>query len=205
MKNNKNNNNKNNNNKNRNKRGLLCIITGLLAIDAALFLAMFNIYQDFKSGQSASIVLAQLDTSDSVVDSTDDNSDMPTELIGDYEYIGELTIPALDLQLPIISEWNYKALKIAPCRYTGSVYTDDLIIAAHNYTTHFGRLKELSIGDEVDFTDLNGETYVYKVAEKEILKPTAVEEMESDEWDLTLFTCTIGGKSRVTIRCERVQ
>jgi sortase A len=197
--------NNNKNNKNRNKRGLLCIITGLLAIDAALFLAMFNIYQDFKSGQSASIVLAQLDTSEGTSDSTDDNSDMPTELIGDYEYIGELTIPTLDLQLPIISEWNYKALKIAPCRYTGSVYTDDLIIAAHNYTTHFGRLKELSIGDEVDFTDLNGETYVYKVAEKEILKPTAVDEMESDEWDLTLFTCTIGGKSRVTIRCERVQ
>jgi hypothetical protein len=65
-------------NKNKNKRGLLCIITGLLAIDAALFLAMFNFYQDFKSGQSASIVLAQLDTSDGVVDSTDDDSDMPT-------------------------------------------------------------------------------------------------------------------------------
>jgi sortase A len=194
----------NNKKDNRNKRGLLCIIAGLLAIDAALFLTIFNIYQDYKSGQSASVVLAQLDTTADTAQTTEDASDMPTELIGDYEYIGELTIPALDLQLPIISQWNYKALKIAPCRYTGSVYTDDLIIAAHNYTTHFGRLKELSIGDEVDFTDLNGETFVYKVAQKEILKPNAVEEMESDEWDLTLFTCTIGGKSRVTIRCEKM-
>jgi sortase A len=190
----------------KNRKGMGFIIAGLFAICIALFLTLFNIYQSFMSGQSASLVLAQLDTTEDVAQSTDTDTDMPTEQIGDYEYIGELAIPALELELPIISQWDYKALKIAPCRYTGSVYTDDLVIAAHNYATHFGRLKELSVGDEVDFTDLNGETFTYQVAQKEILNPTAVEEMvENSDWDLTLFTCTIGGKSRVTIRCERVQ
>ena len=38
----------------------------------------------------------------------------------------------------------------------------------------------------------------------EILQPTAVEEMTAGEFDLTLFTCTYGGKSRVTVRYDRV-
>jgi sortase A len=25
--------------------------------------------------------------------------------------------------------------------------------------------------------------------------------MESGDWDLTLFTCTTGGQSRITVRC----
>jgi sortase A len=35
----------------------------------------------------------------------------------------------------------------------------------------------------------------------EILSPFAVEEMTSGDWDMTLFTCTVGGQSRVTVRC----
>ena len=31
--------------------------------------------------------------------------------------------------------------------------------------------------------------------------PTSVQEMTDGDWDLTLFTCTVGGKSRVTVRC----
>lgn len=41
----------------------------------------------------------------------------------------------------------------------------------------------------------------YEVAEIEILSPDAVEEMTEDDGDLTLFTCTLGGGSRVTVRC----
>jgi sortase A len=187
-------------NKKEKKKGLLFIIAGLLAIDAALFLAIFNIYQDYKSGQAARIIVEQLDVGGDTA--PDDSTDISGDVASDYDYIGILTIPALELELPIISEWDYPALKVAPCRYTGSVYTNDLIILAHNYSTHFGRLKELVIGDEVYFTDMDGNTFAYNVAQKEILKATDVEEMVSGDWPLTLFTCTVGGKSRVTIRCE---
>ena len=37
----------------------------------------------------------------------------------------------------------------------------------------------------------------------EILQPTAVEEMTSGDYDLTLFTCTYGGATRFTVRCLR--
>ena len=87
----------------------------------------------------------------------------------------------------------------------GSAYTDDLIIAAHNYTRHFGNLKNLEPGDRIIFTDVDGNVFSYEVILRETLMPTAIEEMESGDWDLTLFTCTIGGAYRVTVRCQRAE
>lgn len=131
--------------------------------------------------------------------------EMPVEEFQGYYYVGILEIPALELQLPVIDQWSYPGLKIAPCRYQGSAYTGDLILMAHNYESHFGRLKELRPGDRVAFTDMDGNLFVYEVVEFEELPGNAVEEMEAGEWDMTLFTCTYGGRSRVVIRCEEVR
>ncbi|EJX03858.1 Peptidase C60, sortase A and B [gut metagenome] len=114
-----------------------------------------------------------------------------------------MEIPALELSLPIISEWNDIRLKQAPCRYQGSVYLDNLIIAGHNYKKHFGGLKNLQTGDTITFTDMDEHCFSYTVTAVEELDRTAIEAMKSGDWDLTLFTCTIGGKKRVTVRCEK--
>lgn len=119
-------------------------------------------------------------------------------------YVGYVDIPALDLSLPVMASWSYPRLKISPCRYTGSVYYDDMVLMAHNYARHFGGLKNLTIGDEVRFTDGDGNVFVYQVAAMEILDPSQVEEMTESGWDLSLFTCTVGGERRVTVRCTRV-
>ena len=126
---------------------------------------------------------------------------MPTVEVDGNRYIGRVTIPALGLELPVMSQWSYPNLKIAPCRYQGSAYTGDLIIAGHNYRTHFGPLKNLGGGDAVLFTDADGNQFRYTVAQVETLAKTAVEEMAAGDWDLTLFTCTLGGQTRVTVRC----
>ena len=130
-------------------------------------------------------------------------SEVPVR-IDNREYIGVLSIPALGRELPVISSWDYPGLRVAPCRYTGSAYTDDLVIAAHNYASHFGRLRELSQGDSVRFTDTDGNVFDYVVSELEILEPYAVSQMTEGDWDLTLFTCTPGGQYRVTLRCNRI-
>jgi sortase A len=77
-----------------------------------------------------------------------------------------------------------------------------MIICAHNYDRHFGQIKNLKEGDKVTFTDVYGDRFDYEVSEVTILQPTDVEEMKDpSDWDLTLFTCTIGGATRVTVRC----
>lgn len=127
---------------------------------------------------------------------------MPTMEVDGYRYIGTVTIPSLLIDLPIMEEWDYTRMKIAPCRYSGSIYLNDLVVCAHNYNSHFGRLDKLQINDPVIITDADGNTFRYKVEEIETLSGTAVEEMTSGSWDLTLFTCTYSGRARVTVRCK---
>lgn len=127
---------------------------------------------------------------------------MPTVDADGHTYVGFLEIPAIKRILPVMDAWSYPNLKIAPCRFVGTVYAHDMIVCAHNYDRHFGLIKTLEEGDKVFFTDVYGDRFSYEVSEVTILQPTDVDEMKDpDDWDLTLFTCTIGGATRVTVRC----
>ena len=144
----------------------------------------------------------------------DPNTPMPVELIDGYEYIGILEIPSEELSLPVMAEWDYDRLKISPCRFIGSYYADDLVICAHNYDQHLGRLLSIDIGVDVYFTNVEGLTIHYIVTNRETVEPTAVEQMIENtgnsetsllDWDLTLFTCNLGGQTRCAVRCSRVK
>lgn len=175
--------------------------SGAVLVIIALSLLFWNRYEDRKAGQSAQLILSKI-TAQSESDGNEDNSDAKTAEIDGYEYIGYITIPDLNLELPVMSDWDYTRMKLSPCRYSGSVQTNDMVIAAHNYTRHFGRLSKLSEDDTIYFTDINGNRYSYSVKEVEVLAPTAIEEMTSGEYDLTLFTCTYSGQSRLAVRCN---
>ena len=197
------------------KKSSILIITGLLLITAALSLTIFNLYDEYRAEQSVNQILSRMaPQEDTLLEGEipdyllNPAMEMPVEIIDGRDYIGTLQIPSLDLKLPVLSSWNYPNLRVAPCRYTGSAYQGNLIIAAHNYPSHFGNLKHLQEGETVLFTDADGNRFTYQVVVRETLEPTAIDEMESEEdgaWDLTLFTCTIGGQSRVTVRCVQVE
>ena len=134
--------------------------------------------------------------------------DIPREMltthVNGYDCIGILSIPVLELELPVLTDWSYAKLKIAPCHYFGSCYEKDFVIAAHNYQSHFGRLSELQPKDLVLFTDISGTVYCYEVVLLETLPGNATEEMITSGFDLSLYTCTPGGASRVTVRCNTI-
>lgn len=192
------------------KRGTVWINAGLLLIAAALFLSVYNEWESHEARDSARQVIAQLCDAlptEAAEPTTlpDVRREMPVKTINGRDYIGVLSIPSLELELPVISQWDYPALKVAPCRYSGSLYQDNLIICAHNYASHFGKLKELQPGDIVLFTDMDEHVVTFQMVERETLNPMDAEGMEAGDWDLTLFTCTIDGQTRVTIRFERVE
>lgn len=181
---------------------------GAALVCAALGLFLWNQQQNARAGDASDRVLPQVvehigEAGTEAAEEAVYGTEMTEVMIDGYAYIGYLFIPALDLELPVMSQWDYTRLKIAPCRYSGSIRSEDMVICAHNYTRHFGNLKNLSPGDEVRFTDMDGATAVYEVATVDILEPTAVEDMTDSEYELTLFTCTYGGASRVTVRCRQ--
>ncbi len=196
------------------------LIVGGLLIVAALLLTLYNVWDNNRAGKASQEVLGQLE--EQIEDQTDTDieqleelansgalpadREMPTIEIDGYQYIGYLYVPSLELELPVMDSWDYDRLRIAPCRYYGSVYTNTLVIAGHNYQKHFSPLRYLGIGTEIDFTDADGILYRYEISDVEVLSPSSVLDMiqPSDDWDMTLFTCTIGGQTRHTIRCKRI-
>ena len=128
---------------------------------------------------------------------------MPTEEADGYSYIGVLSIPSRDISLPVMATWDYGKLTKAPCRYSGSYYTGDLVICAHNYTRHFFPMINMDIGTEVCLLTVDGVVLRYVVSNRETVQPTACDQMiDSDaDWDLTLFTCNLGGQTRCAVRC----
>ncbi len=188
--------------------GNLIKTIGILLILCAFLLFGYNRWDDSRAERAAATRAEQLDEyrNEQNLPGTDNDTDpdreMPEVIIDGIAYIGTLQVPSLGLNLPVISEWSYDNLKIAPCRYTGSVYRRDMVIAAHNYRRHFGAIRSLEKGTQIIFIDMNNNKFFYEIEANEILQPTQVEKMTESDYDLTLFTCVYDGTARQAIRCN---
>ncbi len=217
---------------NRFKRrvGAVCMALGALLLLGAAAIICENRREEAAAGREASAVLEQLqaelnaegaglllpeDTANperlSATPSPDQpkavSSDgllpeMPTLTIDGRQYIGYLELPTLGISLPILSDWSYAKLRVAPCRYWGSVYDGSMVLLGHNYLDHFGRLKSLELGDPIQFIDADGNIYRYEVVQQETLEKTDVDAMLDSPYDLTLFTCAHGGERRIVVRAR---
>lgn len=173
----------------RNKKvGIYCIILGLCCLLVSAGFIIHNHWAEKNAEKASEEILLNV------------QAQHGTEADG-YECIGVLSIPVLELELPVLTDWSYDKLRIAPCLYYGSVDEENFVIAAHNYRSHFGRLSELQSEDLVLFTDASGVTHYYEVVLLETLPPKATKEMITSGFDLSLYTCTPSGNARVTVRC----
>lgn len=195
-----------------NKLGKIFIIIGTIFITLSLTSIIYYNYKDYNAKKKSEEVLDIIknnfeERKPTIINQEpiyDNSKEMQTVNINGYDYIGTITIPSLDLELPIISEYDYDKLNISPCRYYGSIYTNDLIICGHSYKSHFKYLANLNQEDIIIFTDITGNKYIYQVKVIEVLSPTDITEMIDNEFDLTLYTCTSDGLNRITIRCNRI-
>ena len=204
--------------------GVCCIILGICCLIASVGLIAYNHWEEEHAQNSSQTILQDVRETilintreesiseegisedgardESVEIPVDVSLEMLTTQVYGYECIGILSIPVLELELPVLTDWSYAKLKIAPCHYFGSYYEKDFVIATHNYPSHFGRLSELQPKDLILFTDISGTVYCYEVVLLETLPANATEEMITSGFDLSLYTCTPGGANRVTVRCN---
>lgn len=192
------------------KIAIVFMTLGVLFIGFAMGLLIYNNYESRSAQKSSDILMesirlniAENELRDNITDPFDE--EMKIKEIDGYGYIGYLSIPALNLDLPVMSEWDYGRLKISPCRYYGSTKTDNLVIAAHNYRYHFGYLGRLKPDDIIIFTDMDAEISRYRVTSVELLMPTDVDKVKDAGDDLILYTCTYGGEKRIIVRCNYVE
>ena len=185
------------------KSGVILISLGAVLILAALLLFLYNRSEDRRAGQEAESLLEDARSAMAADTDPEPQEELAEEIT--YDYAGVIAIPDLSLELPVIDRWSYDRLKVAPCRQSGAAPDGDLVIAAHNYKSHFGYLDRLQPGASVIFTDMEGTVYRYAVEEIRQLEPEDVEDVSSvfsSEYPLVLYTCTPGGKARVAVFCQ---
>ena len=184
--------------------GVACVIVGLICLLGAVGLVSYNRLEAYEANQISQAMLQDVKVRIEKCEQVDDREDntMKADASG---CIGILSIPVLELELPVLTEWSDAKLKKAPCHYYGSCYEENFVIMAHNYRTHFGRLSELIEKDLVLFTDITGKVHCYEVVLLETLPEMATEEMLTSGFDLSLYTCTPSGSNRITVRCKAVE
>lgn len=190
-------------------RGNKLVLGGLLFIAAALCLVGLNVHEQLSAGRASAEIGQKLEAEIPESSERQTGKEADEDVDGDKaiqidgeDYLGMLSIPPISLELPVNDRYDESSLKRTPCRYEGSLKGDDLIIAGHSYPQHFGRLRELRIGDDVSICVADGSVVRYRVSSIETLAGDDVEGMEQGEWDLTLFTCTPDSASRTTVRCK---
>lgn len=213
------------------KAGVMLVVLGAVLLLAALLLLLYNEEENRVAGESAEAGLSAVQEAIAEVQSrvtpeptailepgatevpgtpTPEPTaipDMPEVRVDGELYIGYLSLPEIEIELPVMSDWTYEKLRTAPCRQYGSLYTDDFVIAAHNYERHFGKLKNLSMGSECTFTDMAGNVVEFKLEKRELIDPfdeASTELVVDSGYDLVLYTCTIGGANRVVCFYNRV-
>lgn len=185
---------------------------GIILIILAAVLLFYNIWDSNRAGRASEQIEQNLEKqiSDQKNASGDAASEKTQTLTVDgREYIGILRIPSIGLELPVEKDWSYQNLRLSPCRYSGSYDTDDLVICGHNYARHFSPLKTIMPGSDVYLETVSGQEIHYTVTERQTVQPTDIEEMigtsDTENWNLTLFTCNTGGQTRCAVRCRRAE
>ena len=141
-------------------------LVGLILIMCAMAVLFHNKKEDNLAQKSSNTVLSSL--KEKIEESNLKISDVEKDLNKDLnQYDGYIKIPKLNLELPVMKKPTQANLKKSPCIYSGTAKDSNLIIAAHNYSAHFGKINQLENGDKVQYTDLQNNTYNYCVTAKE--------------------------------------
>ena len=204
-------------------RSVVLILLGLLLMGGAAGLTLYNLNEGEEALAHAEEALVPLrevveqrqeagelpsvSKSDLIyAEAVHEFPEMPVETIDGVDYLGILEIPDLDISLPVTADWDYDLLRIAACRYSGSYYERNLTVCAHNFIPLFRPLLTIPMDTDVFFTNVEGVVFHYRVSNRETVQPTEISRMidNNGEWDLTLFTCFPGGKTRCAVRCDQV-
>lgn len=197
----------------KNKKSVPWIFAGLLLIAAALFLVMFQQYNRRKAEQTiaglAGKVTAALPDATLLPDEIPDyiinpNMEMPVLRVDGVRFIGLLEIPVHNLSLPITETWSKNSIRTVPGRFSGSAYTDNMILVGRNYVSHFACLSELQEEEKIFFTDADGNIFSYRVLYMETIQTKDSDGMLCGDWDLTLFTHASNGDYCIVVRCARI-
>lgn len=184
----------------------ICLLTGIFLLTmAAVFMLLWQKKMDISLQQTADCVetlKALMPEPQRAVPEERKENAMPVLSIEGTDFLGILEIPSYGSQLPVCAEWGRRSGY--PSRFSGSVYDRTIEIGGMSQKGQYDFYREISVGDEVFFTDMTGNQYAYAVKDIVYRKHADQTALKSKEADLTLFIKNMYAFEYVLVFCEGI-
>lgn len=188
----------------------ICFIAILVIIIVAVAMHIYNKRLD--SNQSVLEEMTQVIPQEENIIVEDELITSTCEIDGNtYEVVAILNIPKLEIQYPVLSSTSKELLKVSVNKYWGPNPNKEgnFCIVGHNYNDErfFGKLHNIQIGNQIELTDMAGNTKVYYVYDTYVVDPedtNCTSQKTNGATEITLITCTKNFKQRfiVKARCD---
>ena len=134
-----------------------------------------------------------------VAEARRDNA-MPALSLAGNDFIGILEMPAYGSALPVCADWGQ--VSRYPCRFSGSIYDGSLQIGATSQRGQYDFFREISVGDSLYFTDMQGNRYGFAVKDLRYEKHADQAALQREEAALTLFIKNVYAFEYIVVFCD---
>ncbi len=167
----------------------ICILVGVcLLVGAVVILALWrwNIHNAEKQGQCYVSTLQALipQPQNAVPEERRDNT-MSVLSVDGIDFVGLVELPRYESALPVCADWGETSQY--PCRFSGSIYDGTMQIGATTQKGQYDFYRELSVGDAVNYTDVEGNRYTFTITSLCHEKHADQTALQRKDADLTLF------------------
>ena len=128
------------------------------------------------------------------------DNNMSALCIEGTNFVGILEMPAYGAALPVCADWG--GISKYPCRLGGSVYDRTIQIGATTQKGQYDFYREISVGDAVYFTDMEGNRFAYQVTDIRYEHHADQTTLQQVEASLTIFIKNIYGFENVVVYCN---
>ena len=179
----------------KNKISKILIIMGLLIIIGSLILITYSKYMENKALSSFEEKI--------------ERQEVITE-VNPGDEIGIIEIKSVNLKNVIVESTDKKYLNHHVCHFENSAMPGEdgnFALAGHSSTYYynqvFNELHKVKIGDEIIIKTINDE-FTYTITETIVVESDEIEVLDQDmtKKEITLVTCTNGGKQRFIVKGE---
>ena len=182
----------------------ICALAGACLLAAAIGIFVFWQWHIYAAAEKAEYYVdtlrALIPESQSATPEERRDHTMSTLSIDGTDFVGLLEVPRYGSALPVCAHWGMPSRY--PCRFSGSIYDRTMQIGGTSQKGQYDFYREISAGDTVFFTDMEGKRYAYTVSDVRYEKSADQAALRRKESALTLFIQNVYAREYIVIFCD---